>query len=156
MELFRRSKPEESFDDFWRRTGEKRGGTVGTFTFATYLGRSRGEVAGLPGLMYTVGDALWFEDFERDNWLARLFGGRRQFQQTEVGFTRGEVVSTRVVSRGMAYRCIRGSLAPENTKPLSGLMRVFTTSAVQICLSQGQCLFFEIMKQSEILSFLGK
>ncbi len=156
MELFRRSKPEESFDDFWRRTGEKRGGTVGAFTFATYLGRSRGEVAGLPGLMYTVGESVWFEDFERDNWLARLFGGKRQFQQTEVGFSRDEVASTRVVSRATAYRCIRGSLAPQDARPLSPFMRLFSTSAVQICLSQGQCLYFEIMKQAEIIAFVGK
>jgi hypothetical protein len=156
MELFRRSKPEESFDDFWKRTGEKRGGTVGTFTFATFLGRSRGEVLGLPGLMYTVGEAVWFEDFERDNWLARLFGGKRQFTQTEVGFDRGEVGYTRIVSRGTAYRCIRGSLDPEESRPLSGFLRIFTTSVVQVCLSEGACLFFEIMKQAEIKGFLGK
>jgi hypothetical protein len=156
MELFRRSKPEESFDEFWKRTGDKRGGTVGTFTFSTFVGSSGGEVMGLPGLMYTVGDSLWFEDFERDNWLARLFGGKKSFQQTEVGFSRSDVSYTRVVSRSTAYRCIRGSLPVESAKPLSPALRLFTTSVTQIGLASGTCHFFEIMKQAEIVSFLKK
>jgi|WetSurMetagenome_2_1015567.scaffolds.fasta_scaffold509523_2 hypothetical protein len=156
MELFRRSKPEESFDEFWRRTGEKRGGTVGIFTFATFLGRSGAESLSLPGLMYTVGDMVWFEDFERDNWLARIFGGKRQFLQTEVGFPRSEVTSTRTVSRGTAYRCVRGGVTPEQARAMSPFLRVFSTPVLQVVMDSGQALYFEIMKLAEIKRFLDK
>ena len=70
MQWFGRSR-EEDPEEFWRQTAAKRGGEIGFLTFATLLGRSADQPLDLPGLLYTVGDAVWFEDFERDNWLAR-------------------------------------------------------------------------------------
>src|SRR5208337_2723002 len=105
MQWFGRRR-EESPDEFWRQTAAKRGGEIGFLTFATLLGRSADQPLDLPGLLYTVGDMVWFEDFERDNWLAKIMGGRRKFEKTEVSFSKAEVRATRLVSRSGAMRCI--------------------------------------------------
>ena len=90
MKLFGR-QPEESPAEFWRQTAESRGGPIGFKSFATLLGRSQAEILELPGLLYTVGQVAWFEDFERDNWLLRIVRTRRTFEKTELSFAMAEV-----------------------------------------------------------------
>ncbi len=92
MQWFRRG-PEENPADFWKETARKRGGEIGFFTFATLLGRSADVVLNFPGLLYTVGDMVWFEDFERDNWLSRILGGKGKYQKTEISFPAAEIRS---------------------------------------------------------------
>jgi hypothetical protein len=144
----------ESVEEFWRTTAEKRGGEVGLITFATYLGRSGDEILGLPGLLYTVGDAVWFEDFEKDNWMSRLLGAKRRYEKTELGFNKPDVAFTRLVSRPTAFRCIRGGLPSEKTHAVSPLGIFFSVPAVQVCFSQGHSLFFEVMRRDELVRFL--
>ena len=116
MQWFRRGR-EEDPQEFWRQTAAKRGGEIGFLTFATLLGRSGDQPLDLPGLLYTVGDMVWFEDFERDNWLAKIMGGRRKFEKTEISFSKPEVRATRLVTRSGAARCISGAV-PERSSPL--------------------------------------
>jgi hypothetical protein len=156
MQLFwDRKKQTESPEDFWRHTGEKRGGEVGFVTFATFLGQSGDRVLGFPGLLYTVGETVWFEDFEKDNWLARIIGGRQKYEKTELRFLVSETTFTRVISRRSAYRCIGGARDPKDLPPLSPFLRMFSTSVVQIGMKSGSSLFMEIMRQKEFLDLLA-
>jgi hypothetical protein len=144
----------ESVSEFWSRTAEKRGGQIGLCTYANYLGRTQDQILELPGLLYTVGDMVWFEDFEKNNWLARLINVGSKYQKTELGFPRSEVDYTRVVSRGAALRCIRGSVDAKNTRPLLSAAKIFFTPVVQISFTAGHSLFFEVLRQKELLGFL--
>lgn len=156
MQLWRSKSKDMDPGDFWRQTGEKRGGEVGFRTFATFLGASGDRLLALPGLLYSVGDAFWFEDFERDNWLARILSSKQSFAKTEVSFQAAEVEFTRTVSRRSASRAIAGSVPPKDLRPMSALARVFSVAVTQAGLANGTSLFFEIMLQSEFLAQLKK
>ncbi|MGO9410153.1 MAG: hypothetical protein ACLQCB_05300 [Spirochaetia bacterium] len=149
-------RQEESPADFWRKTGEKRGGEIGFFTFATLLGRSGDGPLGLPGLLYTVGERVWFEDFERDNWLSKILGSRQKYEKTEFCFDRSEVTFSRVVSRSNAYRCIGGGVTPDALRAMSSFGRLFSGHALQVGLQDSSSVFLEVMRESELRGFLGK
>jgi len=151
MQWFGRGKEEEP-EEFWRRTAEKRGGQIGFLTFATLLGRSEDRPLDLPGLLYTVGDQVWFEDFERDNWLAKIIGGRRKYEKTELSFARGEVTSSQLVSRSSAARCIAGVLPVDKLHAVSAMARIFSTPVVQVSLANGTTLFFDMIRRAEFIS----
>ncbi len=151
MQLFGRGRDEKP-EEFWRKTGEKRGGEVGFLTFATLLGRSGDQPLELPGLLYGVGETLWFEDFERDNWLARIVGSRKQFEKTELSFAKAEVRSVRFVSRSSALRCISGSVAPDKIPEATALGKIISTPIVQIALSNGTSIFFDMILRREFLA----
>jgi hypothetical protein len=150
-----RSRAQEDPAEFWRATAAKRGGEIGLFTFATLLGKSGDQPLNLPGLLYTVADAVWFEDFERDNWLARVMGGRQKYEKTELRFLKGEVAFTRPVSRGTAARCIAGVVSPDATRALSPLARLFSTPAAQVSLKDGSALFIEVLLLKELFAWIA-
>jgi hypothetical protein len=147
---------EQDLTTFWRGIGERRGGEVTFRSFATFAGASGGGATPLPGLLYRVGDRFWFEDFERENWLLRILPPRRPFAKTEVSFERTCVTAVRVVSRATAYRCLRGSFPPAATAALGRVGRFFTTPVVQLTLDDGSALFFEVMREREFLTELGR
>ena len=151
MQLFGRG-PEESPAEFWRQTGEKRGGAIGFMSFATMLGRSGEEILDLPGLLYTVGGTVWFEDFERDNWLSRIARARRTFEKTELSFATADVRSVRLVTRGGALRSIAGRVSPETLRPATVLDRIFSTPIVQVAMQDGSSLFIDLIQKKEFLA----
>jgi hypothetical protein len=151
MQWFRRAR-EESPEEFWRQTAAKRGGEIGFLTFATLLGRAADQQLDLPGLLYLVGETVWFEDFERDNWLAKIMGGKKKFEKTEISFVRGEVSATRLVARGAAVRCIAGAVAAEKLSPVSAVGRILATPIVQVSLSGGTALFFDMIRRTEFIA----
>jgi hypothetical protein len=153
MQLFRRAR-EEDPEEFWRQTAAKRGGEIGFLTFATLLGRSSDQLLELPGLLYTVGDMVWFEDFERDNWLARIMGGRRKFEKTELSFSTTEVRAARLVTRTGAMRCIGGAVAAEKLNAASAIGRIFSNPIVLISLSNGTSLFFDMIRRNEFVALV--
>ncbi|HET6451898.1 MAG TPA: hypothetical protein VFI08_11340 [Spirochaetia bacterium] len=154
MQWFGRGK-EENPEDFWKRTAERRGGEIGFLTFATLLGRSDDEPLDLPGLLYTVGEAAWFEDFERDNWLAKIIGGRRKFEKTEISFLRSEVQAAQLVARSAATRCIAGGLPAEEIRAISGVGKFFSTPVVQVRLAGGSSLFFDMIRRDLFISMVS-
>jgi hypothetical protein len=155
MQWLRRG-PQESPEDFWKETARKRGGEIGFFTFATLLGRSRDAVLNFPGLLYTVGDMIWFEDFERDNWLSRILGGKGKYQKTEISFPSSEIQFTRLVARSSAARCIGGVAEPGNLPTATFFTRIFSTPVVALGMRDGSAVFFEIMMRKEFLAHLAK
>ena len=154
MQLFRSKSKEMDPGEFWRQTGEKRGGEVGFRTFATFLGASGDKLLSLPGLLYGVGEAFWFEDFERDNWLSRILSSKQSFTKTELSFGRTDVEFTRIVSRRSASRCITGAVPAKDLRPMPAVARFFSASVTQVGLRDGTSLFFEAMLQAEFLAAL--
>jgi len=154
MQWFGRGR-EESPEDFWRQTAAKRGGEIGFLTFATLLGRSADQPLDLPGLLYVVGETVWFEDFERDNWLAKIIGGRKKFEKTEISFARAEVRATQLVSRASASRCIAGALPAEKLSAVSAVGRILSTPIVQVTLSNGTSLFFDMIRRGEFIGLFS-
>jgi len=146
---------EQDLASFWRGVGERRGGEVAWYSFATYVGRAGGGAVLLPGLLYRVGDRFWFEDFERESWLLRILPPRRPFAKTEVVLDRASVAGCRAVARGAAYRCVRGAIAPGATPALGRAARLFSTPVVQVTLADGGALFFEVMRERELLADLA-
>ncbi len=147
---------EQDLASFWRGVGERRGGEVGFYSFATYAGRAGDGYVGLAGLLYRVGDQFWFEDFERENWLLRILPPRRPFAKTELSFERAAVTAVRVVSHATANRCLRGGIAPGAAAALGRVGRFFTTPMVQVTLVDGSTLLFDVMREREFLAELGK
>lgn len=146
---------ERDLASFWRGVGERRGGEVAWYSFATYVGRAGGGAEQLPGLLYRVGDRFWFEDFEKESWLLRILPPRRPFAKTEISFDRAAVAAARVVSRAAAYRCVRGGVDPRAVPALGRAGRLLSTPAVQVILTDGGALFFEVMREREFLAGLG-
>jgi hypothetical protein len=143
---------EQDLASFWRGVGERRGGEVAFYSFATLVGRTGGGPAGLAGLLYKVGERFWFEDFERENWLLRILPPRRPFAKTELCFDLAEVTAVRAVSRATAYRCLRGAVQPGSTAALGKVDRLFTTPVIQVTFADGSALFFEVMREREFLA----
>ena len=154
MQWFRRG-PEESPEDFWRETARKRGGEISFFTFATLVGRSGDALLNFPGLLYKAGEMFWFEDFERDNWLAKILSARRKYEKTELSFAATDVRFVRLVSRMNAARCVGGAVAPDALPAVSVFARMFSTPVTQVGLSDGSSLFFEIMQRKEFAAQLA-
>ena len=99
-----------------------------------------------------MGETVWFEDFERDNWLAKIMGGRRKFEKTELSFVRAEVRATRLVSRSGASRCVAGAVPAEKLKPVSAVGRFLSTPIVQVSLSSGTSIFFDMIRRAEFIA----
>jgi len=155
MTLWQRRDREEDPQEFWKATAEKRGGEVGFTTFATLLGSPADRYRGLPGLLYTVGESVWFEDFERDNWFARIVAPKSKFEKTELSFRRREVRSARLIARNAALRCIAGSLEPDRIATLSGIGKLLHSPAVQVQMSDGTSLFLEVMRAPEFVALFS-
>jgi len=146
---------ERDLEAFWRGVGERRGGEVTFTTFATYLGRAGERPLVLPGLLYRVGDRFWFEDVPRDSWLLRIVPPRRPFAKTEIAFERSGVAFRNVVSRNTAYRCMAGRVAPGAAATLGRIERLYAVPVVQVGLADGGALFFEAMRERELVAELG-
>ena len=67
---------------FWEEKEAEKGGKVSFYTFATFLGRSSDRHVTNGGLIYRIGERIYFEDFEKENWLVRLIARKQTFRQT--------------------------------------------------------------------------
>ncbi len=150
MQLWSRRK-EESPEAFWQETAEKRGGPIGLTSFATFLGRSHDELVELPGLLYTVGSMVWFEDFEHDNWLARVVRPRGSFTKTEFSFAVADVQGARLVTRRGAMGAIAGGVASDSLRPVSFFDRVVANPVMLFAMKDGSSLFFDLLLKKEFL-----
>ena len=137
--------------EFWAEKERERGGTIGFYTFATYLGMSDDRAVSLGGLLYTVNGKIYFEDFEKENWLLKLVNKKQKWGKTEFSVRTEDISCIRVVNRGSAMSCTGGRLSGEETKPLSPFMRIFTKPVAQLLLHNGSSLFFEIMRLGDFI-----
>jgi len=140
---------------FWDGKGRERGGTVGYRTMAVLLGGAGGGIREIPGLLYLVDGVVWFEDVPNGNWMTKLFPSRPKAEPTVLRLPVAETRGARIVSRGDALRCVCGRSTPALIGPLEGIRRAFGQPAVQWDLSDGRTLFFEAVKQKELLAILA-
>ena len=147
---------EDEAKKFWQEIEKQRGGKVNFFTFATFLGESGGKQVTLGGLLYVVKDIVYFEDFEKENWFAKIFSRRQKWEKTEFSFDKKKIIEIRLVSKGAALNCIAGYINEAETKPISKLFAALFQSVVQIRLKSRGSLFFDIMRNKEFLKALSK
>lgn len=143
MGILRRDEPDQTPDEFWAEIEEKRGGKVSFFTFSKFIGRSRSTPDNLPGLFYVINDTAYFEDFEKDNMLARLMGRKKKYEKMEFSFRLEKVAKAQHVSQGSAIKCISGVVADGDIQAVSKLARLFSNPVYQVMLDTGESLFFE-------------
>jgi hypothetical protein len=146
---------EQEAREFWAKKEEEKGGRVTFYTFATYLGRWSDRHVALGGLIYTIKNSIYFEDFEKENWMLRIIQRKSKYEKTEFHVDMDDISGTKITSRNSALNCIEGFVGPENTKTLAPLMKLFVKPVVQINLKNGSALFFEIMKAGEFIKSLN-
>lgn len=149
-------KETQSPDDFWGDREKEKGGPVGFRSFSMLLGKSDDTIRNLAGIFYQVGDTMYFEDFEKDNMLAKLINRGRKYEKTEFSFNLSEVLEMRLVSKNAALACIDGSLEDRDTKPMTALASVFGKAVVQLLFVSGYSLFFEVMEMKGIKDLIQK
>ena len=139
---------------FWEEKEAEKGGKVTFYTFATFLGRSSDRQVTNGGLIYCIDDRIYFEDFEKENWLIKLVARKSKYEKTEFNFKTDDIEDTKIVSRNSALNCIAGYTEGSETKPLTPLMRLFAKPVVQIIMKNGTSMFFDIMRASDFLDSL--
>jgi hypothetical protein len=156
MGLLRRDEPSQTPDEFWTEIEEKHGGKVTFFTFTKFLGRSQASPENLPGLLYIINNVLYFEDFEKDNMLAKLIGRKKKFEKTEFNIALDRLSRSQIVLRGQALNCIAGMVAGENIRPISKFRAFFSTPVYQLMFEDGESFFFEqVMDQKQFFKALS-
>jgi hypothetical protein len=136
---------------FWKQIEEQKDGKVIFFTFATFLGRSGTKPVTLGGLLYKINEQMYFEDFEKDNWFAKIISKKQKYEKTEFSFSIADIENIKVVTKGSALNCVSGIIKDSDTKPLSNIMAVLFQSVVQVLLQNGTSLFFDIMREKEFI-----
>jgi len=136
---------------FWEQREKEKGGKLGFFTFATFIGKSDDRSCNLSGLLYQIGNDLYFEDFEKENWLLKIIGRKEKYEKTEFGFLIDEIEDIKTVSRSNALNSIQGIISDRELKPVSRLARIFSQPVTQIMMRRGYSFFFEIMRYQEFL-----
>jgi hypothetical protein len=149
------SNVEDEAKNFWENIERQKGGKVTFFTFATFLGESGSRQVSLGGLLYIVGDMVYFEDFEKENWIAKIFTRKQKWEKTEFSFRTGNLSEVRLVSKGTALNCIAGYLDEADTKPVSKVFAALFQPVIQIRLKGQGSLFFDIMRKKEFLDALA-
>lgn len=141
---------EEEAREFWRNKEREKGGPVSLYTFAIFIGRSEDRILNLSGLLYTVESKLYFEDFEKENWLMKIMNRKSAYEKTEFFVSTGDITGTRIVSRNSAMNCVEGFVGVQETKVLGNALRFFSKPILQINLRNGTALFFDVMKLGEM------
>ena len=148
MQWLRQKKAEDP-SVFWRAVEERRGGPVTFSSFAQLLGRSGGGTLALAGLLYLVNDIAWFEDFPKDNWIARMLDGNAEYEKTEISFALSEVAAVRFVRRGGALQCVGGGTDPEKVPEASRLAQFFAVPIVEVLFHNRSAVFFDLLRRRE-------
>jgi hypothetical protein len=141
---------------FWAEKEAEKGGKVNFYTFATFIGRSSDRHVTNGGLLYTIDDRVYFEDFEKDNWLMKLISRKSKYEKTEFNFAIDDIAETKVISRNSAMNCIAGYADHTETRSLSPFMKIFSKPIVQIDLKTGQSMFFDIMRAADFFKALQR
>ena len=152
--MFGRNNVEEDAKQFWEQKEKEKGGKVHFYTFATFLGRSGEKPLTLGGLIYTIDGTVYFEDFEKDSWFAKLVSRKSKYEKTEFSFNIQDIEEIKIVSKNSALNCISGFIDEKDTKQFSRFFSMLFQSAVQLRLNSGISLFFDIMRDKDFIRAL--
>ena len=144
----------EEAENFWAEKEQEKGGKVRFFTFATYIGNTGGRPTSLGGLLYIVNERLYFEDFEKDNWFAKIISRKKNYEKTEFDLDIQEIAEIKTISKSSALNCIAGIVDDEDTKPVSMITKALFQSIVQIRIRNSISYFFDVMRDKEFIASL--
>jgi hypothetical protein len=148
------SKSSEEAEEFWAEKEKEKGGKVSFFTFATFIGHTGGRPSTLGGLLYIISERLYFEDFEKDNWFAKIVSRKKNYDKTEFELNIKDIEETKIISKSSALNCIAGIVKDEDTKQVSFVTKALFQSIVQIRMKNSISYFLDIMRDKEFVTAL--
>lgn len=147
-------------EEYWRKTGERRGGEVGCRSFGRYIGKSgEGEARDLTGLLYAAADCLWFETISSPKTIMGIplsLGRGVEEEPFEARFPLSDIEAASLVSLRDAVACVRGKLDASRLRPLSFLGNFFDSPALQLKLRDGASAFLESSRGKEIVRLVNQ
>jgi hypothetical protein len=143
---------DEDSRKFWEEKEREKGGKIGFFTFATFLGISSEKQVNTGGLLYTIDGKIFFEDFERENWFSKILAKRQKWEKTELNVEKSDIAELKRISKNSALNCITGLTTDTDTRPVSRLFQFLAQSVLQIRLKRGYSLFFDIMREKDFIA----
>ncbi|HEB30848.1 MAG TPA: hypothetical protein ENI15_08250 [Spirochaetes bacterium] len=141
-------------ENFWAEKEKEKGGKVRFFTFATFIGNTGGRPATLGGLLYLIDERLYFEDFEKDNWFAKIVSSKKNYEKIELEIDSKDIEEIKTISKSTALNCIAGIIKDEDTKPVSIVTKALFQSIVQIRMKNSISYFLDIMRDKEFVAAL--
>jgi hypothetical protein len=118
------------------------------------MGSSGSRPTSLGGLLYIINERLYFEDFEKDNWFAKIISRKKNYEKTEFDLNIKDIVEIKTISKSSALNCIAGILKDEDTKPVSVVTKALFQSIVQLQIKNSISYFFDIMRDKEFVAAL--
>ena len=137
---------------FWEERERDKGGKLGFFTFATYMGISSEKPVNTGGLLYTIDRKIYFEDFEKENWFSKILSKRQKWEKTEFSIGGDEIAELKRVSKNSALNCISGLVKDTDTKPVSRVTQFLAQSVLQIRLTKGYSVFLDVMREKDFVA----
>ena len=144
----------EEAENFWAEKEDEKGGKVKFFTFATFIGNTGSRPSTLGGLLYLIGERLYFEDFEKDNWFAKIVSRKKNYEKTEFEIDIKDIEEIKTISKSSALNCIAGIVKDEDTRSVSFVTKALFQSIVQIRIKNSISYFLDIMRDKDFLAAL--
>lgn len=146
----------EESEQLLRELEQQNGGTISFKTYAVFIGRSGTGLENLGGLLYTIEDRLIFEDFEKQhNSLSMLLGKKKEaYEKFKIEFPVGQIMKLRELALPKAQRIAEGRLKAEKCPPIGPWSRYLSRIAVELQLSGGDALYFELFDPKGFFSHI--
>jgi hypothetical protein len=139
-------KTEDEISTFWKGVEEEHHGKVQFKTSALFLGKSRGPLVNIFGILYVVGDHVVFENFEKGPDLFQVLLKRnKKFEKHKVVLSVEQILDVKEVTKRSAHRCLDGLIADSETSSPGFFDSLFASGVRQIRLRSGESLFFDMV-----------
>ncbi len=147
---------------FWKGRGEKRGGQVELYSYATYIGRAGGNfLHKRSGLLYACAARFWFESVASDDSLFGFIikGSTQPAAPLELDFSVEEIEGAQLVPEQLAESlCAMDAQGLADFGEIEGLGKksglFFSNRALMFTLADGRREFFQLTREKEFLEFI--
>ncbi|MBI9100181.1 MAG: hypothetical protein JEY91_16990 [Spirochaetaceae bacterium] len=145
-------------EQFKTEREEKFGGKIRFLSYARFIGRaSTKKVLNRGGLLYVIGDNLYFEDFERTAGVMTMFNHKENYTKTELSFDLGEISMVKKINEKSAISSVRGNTEENQILPVTkGFLGFFVTPVVQIMVHNQTSLFLDIMDNDGFVTLINE
>ena len=141
--------------EFWQQKEQETGAPIIYRSFSILLGNSHKGKVDLSGLIYISAGSLFFEDFEKQDPISWLVKRKKStYEKYCFSFPLEELEFCRAVSEREAYRALKGSIRPEETKVFHPLLSLGSRRVCHISLKNRENYFFEILDHKGFLSHI--
>jgi hypothetical protein len=152
--LYNENNTNQEQEAVLRQIEEACGGPIAFKTFAFYLGNSAGRAGERGGLIYIVGDDLYFEDFEKTGGLSQFFRKKTAYEKLRFSIPVRSIDRIQVTTERSARRCIRRITSPADIKEPPFWLLWFSRKVYMIERAGGPAEFFDILDDAAFLAFL--